>query len=255
MCFAYSGRCLISAVQMGRSSNRGACANDCRFKYELYAKGENNDTLFRLEEDESGTHIFNSKDLNLSAHIAKIIESGAVDSLKIEGRTKSEYYAACTAGAYRRAIDDAVAGCFDPKIYADELNTLKNRGFSDGYLISRPFEKSDSQNLQTSISEGSAQVDAFSEDGKTFKAKGQVFKNKAYELLSPANEKISLGEDEIGRVYQKEGKTFVEFKKLISPTGKAFESVHSGNVNDICLPAGIPPFSFLRSKTENKDEK
>lgn len=255
MCFAYSGRCLISAVQMGRSSNRGACANDCRFKYELYAKGENNDTLFRLEEDENGTHIFNSKDLNLSAHIAKIIESGAVDSLKIEGRTKSEYYAACTAGAYRRAIDDAVAGCFDPKIYADELNTLKNRGFSDGYLISRPFEKSDSQNLQTSISEGSAQVDAFSEDGKTFKAKGQVFKNKAYELLSPANEKISLGEDEIGQVYQKEGKTFVEFKKLISPTGKAFESVHSGNVNDICLPAGIPPFSFLRSKTENKDEK
>lgn len=98
-------------------------------------------------------------------------------------------------------------------------------------------------------------MDAFSEDGKTFKAKGQVFKNKAYELLSPANEKISLGEDEIGRVYQKEGKTFVEFKKLISPTGKAFESVHSGNVNDICLPAGTPPFSFLRSKTKNKDEK
>lgn len=61
MCFAYSGRCLISSVQSGRMSNRGSCANDCRFNYELYAKNPENGTLFRLEEDENGTHIFNSK--------------------------------------------------------------------------------------------------------------------------------------------------------------------------------------------------
>lgn len=112
MCFAYSGRCLVSAVQSGRQSNRGSCANDCRFKYELYAKNPESGTLFRLEEDEGGTHVMNSKDLNLSAHIKDIIESGAVDSLKIEGRTKSEYYAACATRAYRMAVDDASAGKF-----------------------------------------------------------------------------------------------------------------------------------------------
>lgn len=71
MCFAYSGRCLISSVQSGRMSNRGSCANDCRFNYELYAKNPENGTLFRLEEDENGTHIFNSKDLNLCSYIEK----------------------------------------------------------------------------------------------------------------------------------------------------------------------------------------
>ena len=60
MCFAYSGRCLVSSVQSGRMSNRGSCANDCRFKYELYAKNEESGVLFRLEEDENGTHIMNS---------------------------------------------------------------------------------------------------------------------------------------------------------------------------------------------------
>ena len=146
MCFAYSGRCLVSSVQTGRQSNRGSCANDCRFKYELYAKNEDSGVLFRLEEDENGTHIMNSKDLNLSAHIDEILKSGVVDSLKIEGRTKSEYYAACTARAYKMAIDDAMKGEFDAKIYERELNTLKNRGFTDGYLVNRPYERADTQN-------------------------------------------------------------------------------------------------------------
>ena len=147
MCFAYSGRCLVSAVQMGRVPNRGSCANDCRFEYTLYAGNDEHGTLFRLEEQpDVGTYIFNAKDMNLASHIKEIVDSGAVDSVKIEGRTKSVYYCAVTANAYRMALDDALNDNFNSQKYQDELNTTKNRGFTDAYLVHKPFDKNDTQN-------------------------------------------------------------------------------------------------------------
>ncbi|AII14580.1 collagenase-like peptidase, U32 family [Campylobacter iguaniorum] len=248
MCFAYSGRCLVSAVQSGRLSNRGSCANDCRFKYELYAKSEDGNALFRLEEDESGTHIMNSKDLNLSAYIEKIIQTNAVDSLKIEGRTKSEYYVACTTRAYRMAIDDAMAGKFKASKYEYELNTLKNRGFSDGYIVHKPYERDDTQNHVTSIEEGTHQVHAISEDGIVFKTKFKIVPNEAYEIVAPLSSHINLGQNELGMVYEKNGRYFVEFTKLVSKKGKEFDEIHSGNENEINLPFELPKFSFLRKE-------
>lgn len=249
MCFAYSGRCLVSAVQSGRLSNRGSCANDCRFNYELYAKSPENGALFRLEENEHGTHIMNSKDLNLSKHIERILQTGAVDSLKIEGRTKSEYYAACATKAYRMAIDDAIAGKFNPEIYAAELNTLKNRGFSDGYLIHKPYERDDTQNHTTSIEEGTHQVHAISLDGKSFKTKFKIDTKHEYEIFAPVNAAIDSVENELGAIYKKDdNKYYVKFKKLISTKGKEFDEIHSGNENEINLPANLPEFSFLRKE-------
>ena len=249
MCFAFSGRCLVSAVQSGRQSNRGNCANDCRFKYELYARGGESGTLFRLEEDpEEGTHIFNSKDLNLSAHIAEIMQSGAVDSLKIEGRTKSEYYVACTARAYRMAIDDALAGRFDALKYAAELATLKNRGFSDGYLVKRPFERTDTQNFETSLAEGTHQVHAISENGETMKVKGKIVKGALYEIVAPASATLTPAKSELGELVEEGGKKYVKFEKLVSASGREFDEVHSGNINEIKLPCALPEFSFLRSE-------
>ncbi|EPU6443812.1 peptidase U32 family protein, partial [Campylobacter upsaliensis] len=113
MCFAYSGRCLISSVQSGRMSNRGSCANDCRFSYELFVKNKENGVLFRLEEDENGTHIFNSKDLNLCSYIEKIMKENCISAFKIEGRTKSEYYVALTTRTYKMAIEDTLRGEFN----------------------------------------------------------------------------------------------------------------------------------------------
>ena len=249
MCFAYSGRCLVSAVQSGRQSNRGSCANDCRFKYELYAKNEESGTLFRLEEDEEGgTHVMNSKDLNLSAHIKDIIESGAVDSLKIEGRTKSEYYAACATRAYRMAVDDVMVGKFDAQIYDSELNTLKNRGFTDGYLVNRPFEKTDTQNHFSSLQEGTHQVNAISEDGEFFKCKYKIFLDKGYEIVAPTGAIIDDSENEISKVYSQDGKKFIKFKQLITKKGKVMSEIHSGNENEINLGVKLPKFSFLREK-------
>ncbi|WP_276882723.1 peptidase U32 family protein [Campylobacter cuniculorum] len=250
MCFAYSGRCLISSVQSGRMSNRGSCANDCRFSYELYAKNPENGVLFRLEEDENGTHIFNSKDLNLCSYIEKIMKEDCIDAFKIEGRTKSEYYVAVATRTYKMAILDVLNNQFEPEKYEKEIHTLKNRGFTDGYLISRPFEKNDTQNYITSIEQGTHQVQALVEDGEFFKCKGKIVPNVAYELLMPLNAKVLECDNELGKIYKKDEKYFVEFKKIISKNHKEFKEIHSGNENQIKMPCKVNEFSFLRKEIE-----
>ncbi len=248
MCFAYSGRCLISSLQSGRVSNRGSCANDCRFPYTMYAKNEDSGTLFKLEQSEEGTHIMNAKDLNLSAHVDTILDSGIIDSLKIEGRTKSTYYVGITTKTYKKAIDDYYKEKFNASIYEAELNSTKNRGFNDGYLVKRPFEKNDTQNLKDSISEGTHQVCAMvSEDGKGCLSKDKLEPGIVYELVLP-DENIKAIENEFGRVFKKEHKWYVEFKKLQSEKGKIYSSIHSGNTNVIILPKALPAFTFLRRK-------
>ncbi len=248
MCFAYSGRCLISSLQSGRVSNRGSCANDCRFPYTMYAKNEDSGTLFKLEQSEEGTHIMNAKDLNLSAHVDTILDSGIIDSLKIEGRTKSTYYVGITTKTYKKAIDDYYKEKFDASIYEAELNSTKNRGFNDGYLVKRPFEKNDTQNLKDSISEGTHQVCAMvSQDGKGCLSKDKLEPSIVYELVLP-DENIKEIENEFGRIFKKEYKWYVEFKKLQSEKGKIYSSIHSGNANAIILPKTLPAFTFLRRK-------
>ncbi len=248
MCFAYSGRCLISTLQSGRVPNRGSCANDCRFPYELYAANPETGTLFRLEEDPGiGTYIMNSKDLNLASHIKEILDSGCVDSLKIEGRTKTSYYAATTARAYRMAIDDYYAGTYDSAKYQYELESLQNRGYTDAYLVSRPFEKHDGQSLDFTMQLGTHQVSAMvSEDGEHFLCKYKTLPNEELEIVAPLDTKFSEIDNEIGSVYQKDGKWYMCFKKLVAQNKKIWEEVHSGNLNPIELPLKLPPFTFLR---------
>lgn len=248
MCFAYSGRCLISAVQSGRFSNRGSCANDCRFNYELYAKDPENGALFRLEEKNGdGTMIMNSKDLNLINHIEKLISSNAIDSLKIEGRTKSEYYVACSTNAYRMAIDEYNTSKFDLAKYNYELNSLSNRGFMDGYVVKRPYERLDSQNLDSSQEDGTHQVVAMSDEEGYISVKSKIILQKPYEILS-ANNQIECCDNDIGRIYQENGRYMLIFKRLITKNQKELSEVHSGNLNPIKLPIKLAKFSFLREK-------
>lgn len=250
MCFAYSGRCLISSLQSGRVSNRGSCANDCRFPYTLYAQNEESGTLFKIEESEEGTHIMNAKDLNLSAHVKDILDAGIIDSLKIEGRTKSAYYVGLTTKTYRQAIDDYYTQTFDASKYTKELDTTKNRGFSEGYLVNRPYEKQDTQNLQDSISEGTHQVIAqVNEDGKSCLCKDKISLHVSYELVLPLMgcEVVEIS-NAIGTIAQKEGFWTIMFNELKTESGKSFEEIHSGNTNAIVLPSSLPAFSFLRAK-------
>lgn len=254
MCFAYSGRCLISSVQSGRVSNRGSCANDCRFPYTLYAHNEESGTLFRVEESEEGTHIMNAKDLNLSAHVKEILDSGVIDSLKIEGRTKSPYYVGITTKTYAGAIEDYYANRFEPNKYTTELDTTKNRGFTDGYLVNRPYEKNDTQNLAHSISEGTHQVVAqVDEEGQTCLCKDVLHTGVWYELVIPSHACVSEIENESGAILLKEGRWYVSFKKLQTLGGKQFDAIHSGNTHAIALPVPLPGFTFLRLHVKDKE--
>ncbi|MRI59393.1 MAG: collagenase-like protease [Epsilonproteobacteria bacterium] len=251
MCFAFSGRCLISSVQSGRVPNRGSCANDCRFEYTLYAENPETGTLFKLEEVEGeGTYIMNAKDLNLASHIKEILDTGVIDSLKIEGRTKSDYYVAITTKAYREAIDDYYEGRFQPERYQRELHTTKHRGFSDGYLVHRPYEKSDTQKLDSSISEGTHQVKAeVSEDGQHFFTKDKICKGDILEIVAPKGSEIHPCKSEVGEIFQQNGRWWVRLDKI--EAGKEYECIHSGNVNPVKLPCSLPAFTFLRREIES----
>lgn len=248
MCFAYSGRCLISTLQSGRVPNRGSCANDCRFPYEIYAANPETGTLFKLEEDEGvGTYIMNSKDLNLASHIQEILDSGAVDSIKVEGRTKTAYYAATTAKAYRMAIDDYYEGKLDSEKYQYELQSLQNRGYTDAYLVSRPFEKHDTQSLDFSMQLGTHQVSGVvNEEGTHMLCKYKTLPNDELEVVAPLNSKIEMVDNEIGSTYEKNGRLYLRFKQLLSKKGKVWDEVHSGNVNPITLPTSFPSYTFFR---------
>jgi len=256
MCFAYSGRCLISTVQSGRVPNRGSCANDCRFPYELYAANPETGTLFRLEEDPGiGTYIMNSKDLNLASHIKEILDAGVVDSLKIEGRTKASYYAAITAKAYRMAIDDYYAGSASSDRYQAELNTMQNRGFTDAYLVNRPFEKHETQSLDFSMQMGTHQVSGMvTEAGTHFLCKYTTRPGDEAEVVAPEGAVITPADNETGALFEREGRWYVRFGRLIAVDGREWEAVHSGNVNPIALPGSLPGYSFLRIPAEGIDQ-
>ena len=162
LCIAYSGRCLLSGYFNHRDANQGACTNACRWEYRVgSAPAEDSGTQYYLEEttrpgqfmpvfeDGQGTYVMNAKDLRAVEHVARLVAIG-VDSLKIEGRTKSAYYVARTTQVYRRAIDRAVAGePFDPGWLA-ELEGLSNRGYTDGFL--QRHEPQDLQNYRTGAS-------------------------------------------------------------------------------------------------------
>lgn len=248
MCFAYSGRCLISALQMGRVPNRGSCANDCRFPYEVYAHNTETNTTFRLDEEEGvGTYIMNAKDMNLASHIDEILHSGVIDSLKIEGRTKSPYYVGVVTKAYRHAIDDYYAGKYNADDYQKELGTTQNRGFTDAYLISRPFEKHDTQSHDFTIQYGTHQVAALvGNDGLTWKCKDKTCVGDRVEIVLPVGEDIETIDNEYGKIEKQENSYWLTIKKIISKEGREFECIHSGDEREIVLPCPLPPYTILR---------
>ncbi len=132
LCIAYSGRCLLSGYFNHRDPNQGACTNACRWEYTVIEEKDRPGEQMPIEEDEHGTYVLNSRDLRAIEHVQRLVEIG-VDSLKIEGRTKSPYYAARACQSYRQAIDDALAGRpLDPRLLAD-LEGLANRGYTDGF--------------------------------------------------------------------------------------------------------------------------
>lgn len=136
MCVSYSGRCLLSNYMTGRDSNRGACAQPCRYQYTLMEEKRPGE-YFPVFEDEKGTYIMNSRDMCMIDHLDDLMDAG-VDCLKIEGRAKSAYYAAIVTGAYRHVLDDVAAGRPVDPVWRDEVEHVSHRHYSTGFFYGQP---------------------------------------------------------------------------------------------------------------------
>ena len=136
MCVSYSGRCLLSNYMTGRDSNRGACAQPCRYQYALMEEKRPGE-YFPVFEDEKGTYIMNSRDMCTIDHLQELTDAG-IDCIKIEGRAKSAYYAAIVTGAYRHCIDDLAAGKPIDPVWRDEVDHVSHRVYSTGFYFGFP---------------------------------------------------------------------------------------------------------------------
>ena len=136
MCMGYSGRCLLSNYMTGRDANRGACAQPCRYRYALMEEKRPGE-YFPVYEDEQGSYIMNSRDMCMIDHVPDLIQAG-LDSLKLEGRAKSAYYAAVVTGAYRHAVDAALVGMALDPVWRDEVEHVSHRHYSTGFFYGQP---------------------------------------------------------------------------------------------------------------------
>ena len=189
ICFAYSGRCFLSDFLSGRSANLGDCAQSCRWEYNVYVEEtKNKGKLMPVEQDEKGTYIFSSKDLCLIKEIPEILNLG-VQSLKVEGRLKTEYYLATVINAYRNAIDDCIK---DPKNYdytkyLRELEKTKTRGLTTFYFNDR--ENKDIQEYEgkqyNENYEFAGKVVSFDDDKAVVEIKNRLQVGDNLEILIP----------------------------------------------------------------------
>lgn len=191
MCMSYSGRCLLSSYMSARSANNGLCAHSCRWKYKIYYMEEEKrpNEFIPVTEDDKGTYIMNSKDLCLMPKLPEILQSG-INSLKIEGRHKSDYYTAMTARVYRHAID---AWYENPDKWSeipfmDELETMQSRGYTLGFFEGMPTAKD--YNYTSTLSLGKrlclGMISGFDDRGLLLEVKGKITKGDRVEFLSPS---------------------------------------------------------------------
>jgi len=226
MCISYSGRCLLSNYLNGRDSNRGACVQACRWQFELREANKGGDYL-TAEEDERGTYILNSKDLNMIDYLHELISSG-ICSLKIEGRMKSEYYLATVINAYRRAIDAYYEMGEEYKkvpYFAQELKKTAHRAFTTAYMLGTNAQ---TVNYDNSQSQGEATfiatvLDYNKEEGYALiEMRNRFAVGDVLEVLSPTN---SFGERiTVNRLEDEEGNK-VEDAKLVQQKLRLYTDV------------------------------
>ena len=232
MCVSYSGRCLLSNYMTGRDSNRGACAQPCRYKYALMEEKRPGE-YFPVYEDEKGTYIMNSRDMCTIDHVAELIDAG-LDSLKLEGRAKSAYYAAIVTGAYRHAIDAALAGQPLDPVWRDEVEHISHRHYSTGFYFGQPGQ--------------------FTEDSRYIRDWQIVAKVRSCtpdgRAVLTLNNKFSVG-DQLELVGPGLRPRPATVKALWDEDGQSLDQVRKPQmVFQLDLPCQAPPLSLLRRQAD-----
>lgn len=232
MCVSYSGRCLLSNYMTGRDSNRGACAQPCRYQYALMEEKRPGE-YFPVFEDEKGTYILNSRDMCTIDHLKDLMDAG-IDCIKIEGRAKSAYYAAIVTGAYRHCIDDVAAGREIDPIWRDEVEHVSHRIYSTGFYYGQPGQYVENSRYirQWQIV---ARVEECSEDGLA---------------LCSLNNKFSAG-DALEVVGPEVRPFAVTAQGMRDADGMPLDEVRTPQSRfTLQLPKAVPPMSLLRRSVD-----
>ena len=190
MCVSYSGRCLLSNYMTGRDAQRGACAQPCRYKYALMEEKRPGE-YFPVYEENGETFIMNSRDMCMIDHIPELMEAG-VDSLKIEGRAKSAYYAAVITSAYRHAVDAAQAGAPLSPVWRDEVEKVSHRHYSTGFWFGQPGQFTEDARYIRDY-QVCAVVESCAPDGRAVCSLRNKFRaGDTLELIGPGLEPVSF---------------------------------------------------------------
>ncbi len=239
MCMAYSGRCMISDYLTGRSSNRGNCAQPCRWSYHLVEEKRPGE-YFPVVEDDYGTHIFSSKDLNMVSFVPELMKAG-IDSFKIEGRVKSAYYAAAITNAYRLAVDEYVRSpeTWDPcGFWLSEVNKVSHREYCTGFYFGEEnIQRTDSSEYIRTWDVVASVVECDDEGNAVLEQKNKFDINVEYELMQPKG------------MPQK-----VTFEKMTTDKGEEITSARQAKIRvHVKLPTKAPVGAFIRREGSRFD--
>ena len=232
MCVSYSGRCLLSNYMTGRDSNRGACAQPCRYQYaqmEEKRPGE----YFPVFEDEKGTYILNSRDMCTIDHLKDLMDAG-IDCIKIEGRAKSAYYAAVITGAYRHAIDDVCAGREIDPVWRDEVEHVSHRIYSTGFYYGQPGQYTENSRYIRDW-QICARVESCDENGLALCSLNNKF--------ASGDQLEAVGPDLRPFPFTAESMTDTEGVPLLEPKTPQMKFY-------LQLPRPVPPFTLLRRSVD-----
>lgn len=236
MCISYSGRCLLSSFMTGRYSNKGDCAQSCRWKYNLVEEKRPGE-YYPIEEDEEGTFIMNSKDMCMVEHLQKFKDIG-IKALKIEGRNKSEYYTAVAVRSYRNALDELEKPEQErnTKYWKEEVEKSSHRDFSYGFYFGNPHKD--------------GQLYTHSSYIRTYDVVGIVRSYDEATQMAVVEQRNKFNEKDLLECFGPKGKHF-EFvvEEMYNEKGEKISSApHAQQIIKIKLPRPVKPLYILRKK-------
>ncbi len=232
MCVSYSGRCLLSNYMTGRDSNRGACAQPCRYQYALMEEKRPGE-YFPVFEDEKGTYILNSRDMCMIDHLDDLMDAG-VDCIKIEGRAKSAYYAAIVTGAYRHAIDDVAAGRSLDPVWRDEVEHVSHRVYSTGFYYGYPGQYTENSRYLRNWQVCAIVLDCDASGMATLSLRNKFCAGDTLELVGPDVRPMAF-----------------EVPSMTDDKGESLDEPRTPQmVFKMQLPKAVPAYSILRHAVE-----
>ena len=232
MCVSYSGRCLLSNYMTGRDSNRGACAQPCRYQYALMEEKRPGE-YFPIYESNGQTYIMNSNDMCMIDHVGELMDIG-LDSLKLEGRAKSAYYAAVVTGAYRHAIDAHAAGIPLDPVWRDEVEHISHRHYSTGFFYGQPGQYTENSRYIRDWQIVAKVLSCDSEGNAVLKLNNKFRVGDQLELVGPDVRPQSLT---VEALWAEENNALDEVRK-------------PQMVFRMKLPQAVPPLSLLRRQAD-----